>query len=185
GVEVLGLGRDPGAVGRGVEVRDRPDARRALDQVRPDRFAVVADGRDKTQAGDGHAAAVACNHCSQQYGPNVQYSSAGRLKKSRWFWTRCLKKAAEVERQLQAVAGGGRVEVTAQQLLDLAQAVEHRVPVQVQIGGGLLHRCTCQIGLQGLEQDVVPPLVGQQGTQNVVHVALDGERVLGQDQVGR
>src|SRR5205085_11745201 len=38
GVEVLDLGRDAGAVGRGVEGRDLADARRALVQVRLDRF---------------------------------------------------------------------------------------------------------------------------------------------------
>src|SRR5207247_9608383 len=56
----------------------------------------------------------------------------------------------EVERQLEAKPGGGHVQVPAQQLAQLLQAIEQGVPVQAQRRGRLRDRAERAVGLHAL-----------------------------------
>ena len=55
-LEVAHLRADVDLVFRGVELGDRPDGADAGEQVLPEALHVVAEGRDRAEAGDGHPA---------------------------------------------------------------------------------------------------------------------------------
>src|SRR5713101_1616479 len=90
----------------------------------------------------------------------------------------------KVQGQLQPEAARGGVELRAQELAQLVQAVEDRVPVQVQGGGGVLHGRIGEVGLQRVEQLLaVAGLLVEERTEAVGHEAFRETWILSQNEV--
>src|SRR5713101_76863 len=91
---------------------------------------------------------------------------------------------AQVQRQLQPQAAGRRIEIAAEELAQLVQAVQDGMPVQVEGRGGILDRPVGEISLQRLEELLAAAGLGiQERPQGVRHEAFREHRVLGEDEV--
>ena len=92
---------------------------------------------------------------------------------------------AKVQRQLQPKPARRCVEISAQELAQLVQAVEHGVAVEVERGGGILDRSRGEVSLQRLNQLLAPPgLPIQKWPQGVRNEALGEHGALREDELG-
>src|SRR5438128_9136485 len=90
----------------------------------------------------------------------------------------------EVERELEPEAGRRHVEVATEQLLQLLEPVQDRVPVEPQGRRGVLDGALGQVRLEGLQQLLpVADLVVHEPAQAVGHEPLGKQRVLGENQL--
>src|SRR2546426_6796234 len=90
----------------------------------------------------------------------------------------------QIQSQLEPEAIGGVIEIASQELAKLVQPVEDRVPVKVELGGGLLDRSAREVGLEGFQQllAVAGPWI-EQRAEAVRDKALRKPRILGKNQV--
>src|SRR5437867_2654385 len=133
------------------------------------------------------------------YGRRGQSAAAPSSKTplSIWTWCRksncrgdaqgpllCLEKLLQIQGQLEAQPRGRRIEIAAQQLLQLLQPVQHGVTVQAEGGRRALDRTLGQVSVERLQQlAAVADLGVHQPAEAVVDEPLGQPRVLGQDEV--
>src|SRR6267143_6346888 len=90
----------------------------------------------------------------------------------------------QIEGQLEAEADGGRVEIAPQELPELVQPVEDGVPVEVELGGRVLHRSAREVRLQRFQQLLaVASARIEQRAEAVSHEALGQPRILGENEL--
>src|SRR6266566_3440801 len=126
---------------------------------------------------------------SPAYGREVPTAPSPGGKTCMSLWTRSPKSISEqlleVERELEPQAVGRDIEVAPEQLFQLLQAVQDRVPMQAKGGRGVLDGAFGQVRLQRLQKlFAVADLGIHQRAKAVGDESLGEERVLGQDEVG-
>src|ERR1700693_3653560 len=110
----------------------------------------------------------------------VKTSSIVRTRSPDWW----LKELAKIQGKLQAEATCRGVEVATEEVAQLVKTVEHRVAVQVECCGGILHRPGPQVCLQSLPQlFAIAGLAVEQCTEAVDDEAFGKTRVLRQDEL--
>src|SRR6266851_10410641 len=123
------------------------------------------------------------------YGPRGQCPSAWCGKTPLLSWTPCpsslSEQLAELQGELQPQAGRRDLEVSPQDLAQLAKAVQDGVAVQLQRRGGVLDRPEDEIGLERFEELLAVAQLGfREPAQAVGDEALGEARVLGKHEVG-
>src|SRR5450759_354274 len=91
-------------------------------------------------------------------GANSHWLSVGKVPPRlghgvlKWMQNGRLEELSDLQGELQAQARGENLKVLPEELAELVQAVQHRMPVQAERGCGVLHRSPHEIGLQRLQQ---------------------------------